>query len=111
MVVTECDANVNSASLLPSDDVLEESVRLLKGFADLTRLRILCLLRYREVCVHEIVEAMNISQSGVSHQLRLLRDARLVASRKQGRHVFYRLADKHVKELLENAISHGAEGS
>jgi DNA-binding transcriptional ArsR family regulator len=111
MVVTECDANVNSASLLPSDDVLEESVRLLKGFADLTRLRILCLLRDGEVCVHEIVDAMDISQSGVSHQLRLLRDARLVASRKQGRHVFYRLADGHVKELLENALSHGAEGS
>lgn len=95
--------------MLPEQEVLEESVRLLKGFGDLTRLKILCLLRDGEVCVHEIVEAMDISQSGVSHQLRLLRDARLVASRKEGRHVYYRLADRHVKALLENALSHGAE--
>lgn len=100
----------NPRSLVPTEEILQESVTLLKGFADLTRLRILCLLRDGEVNVHEIVEAMDISQSGVSHQLRLLRDARLVASRKQGRHVFYRLADEHVEELLENALSHGAEG-
>ena len=109
MVVTQCDSGEDRRSLLPDPEVLEESVRLLKGFGDLTRLKILCLLREGEVCVHEIVEAMDISQSGVSHQLRLLRDARLVANRKAGRHVYYRLADRHVKALLENALSHGAE--
>jgi ArsR family transcriptional regulator len=84
-------------------------VQLLKGFADDTRLRILCLLRGREVCVHEIVDALDMSQSAVSHQLRVLRDARLVSHRRDGRHVYYRLADDHVREMLENALSHGAE--
>lgn len=91
--------------------VLLEAVTLLKGFADETRLKILCLLREGEVCVHQIVEELDISQSGVSHQLRILRDARLVLPRKEGRHVLYRLADRHVKELLENALSHGEEAA
>lgn len=94
---------------VPDRPARETTVTLLKGFADETRLTILCLLREGEVCVHDIVEAMDISQSGVSHQLRILRDARLVTSRKEGRHVFYRLADDHVKQLLENALAHGAE--
>jgi ArsR family transcriptional regulator len=94
---------------LPDPSVLTPTVQLLKGFADDTRLRILCLLRGREVCVHEIVEALDMSQSAVSHQLRVLRDARLVLHRRDGRHVYYRLADDHVREMLENALSHGAE--
>lgn len=96
---------------VPERDTLVETVTLLKGFADETRLHLLCLLRGGEVCVHDLVEALDISQSGVSHQLRLLRHARLVTSRKEGRHVYYRLADEHVRELLENALSHGAEVS
>jgi len=76
-------------SVLPDQKVLTESIILFKGLADLTRLKILCFLQEGEVCVHDLVEAMNISQSGVSHQLRILRDARLVVSRKQGRHVYF----------------------
>ena len=97
--------------LVPPGTVLDASVTLLKGFSDTTRLKILCLLREGEVCVHDLVEALTISQSGISHQLRILRDARLVKSRKDGRHVYYRLADEHVKQMLENAISHGAESA
>ena len=96
---------------LPDEMLVQASVALLKGFADATRLKILCLLGNGEVCVHDIVAALEISQSGVSHQLRILRDARLVLSRKNGRHVYYRLADQHVKALLENALSHGQEMS
>ncbi len=96
---------------LPPDAVISASVRLLKGFADGTRLRILCVLRDGEVCVHEIVDALDVSQSAVSHQLRVLRNARLVTRRKQGRHVYYRLADEHVVEMLENALSHGREAA
>jgi ArsR family transcriptional regulator len=108
-VETECDGNVALEEDLPDEAVLTPTVQLLKGFADETRLRILCLLRGREVCVHELVEALDVSQSAVSHQLRVLRDARLVAHRREGRHVYYRLADDHVREMLENALSHGAE--
>ena len=103
----DCDASKLSA--LPDEELVDASVMLLKGFADATRLKILCLLRDGEVCVHTIVEALDISQSGISHQLRLLRNLRLVTNRKEGRHVFYRLTDDHVATMLENALSHGEE--
>ena len=106
---THCGSEVSLAEALPDEPLTASTVRLLKGFADETRLRILCLLRDREVCVHDIVEALGMSQSAVSHQLRVLRDARLVAHRREGRHVYYRLADDHVHEMLENALTHGAE--
>lgn len=108
---TDCDGDTALSEDLPSEGLVTPTVQLLKGFADATRLRILCLLRGREVCVHEIVNALDMSQSAVSHQLRVLRDARLVAHRRDGRHVYYRLADDHVHEMLENALSHGAENA
>lgn len=94
---------------LPEDLVLDEAVMLLKGFADPTRLKILSLLRGGEVCVHQLVEALEMTQSAVSHQLRALRAARLVAYKKRGRHVHYRLADSHVGEMLESVLSHSSE--
>lgn len=106
---TDCDGDVALADDLPDEAIVSPTVQLLKGFADATRLRILCLLRGREVCVHKIVDALDMSQSAVSHQLRVLRDASLVSHRRDGRHVYYRLADEHVREMLENALSHGAE--
>ncbi len=104
-----CGSEAPLSEALPTDPVADETVRLLKGFANQTRLQILCLLRDREVCVHDIVEVLAVSQSAVSHQLRVLRDARLVAYRREGRHVYYRLVDDHVREMLENALTHGAE--
>lgn len=104
-----CIEGVVSTDLLPREEVVAETERLFKGFASATRLRILSLLRKGEVCVHEIVEVLDVSQSAVSHQLRMLRDARLVMSRREGRHVYYRLADAHVEQMLENALSHGEE--
>jgi len=106
---TKCEGEGALGDALPDEALLTPTVQLLKGFANATRLRILCLLRGREVCVHELGEALDMTQSAVSHQLRVLRDARLVAHRRDGRHVYYRLADEHVRELLENALSHGAE--
>ena len=106
-----CTPDQTGLATLPNEGVITESVRLLKGFADATRLKILCLLREDERCVHEIVEALDVSQSAVSHQLRVLRDARLVAHRKEGRHVYYRLADDHVRMMLLNALSHGEEAA
>lgn len=93
----------------PERAVVTEAVMLLKGFADETRLQLLCLLRGGPVCVHDLVQAVELSQSGVSHQLRVLRDARLVTAVKRGRHVFYSLADSHVERMLDNALKHGAE--
>ncbi len=94
---------------MPEDIVLDEAVMLLKGLADPTRLKILSLLREGEVCVHQIVEILEMSQSAISHQLRTLRGARLVSFKKRGRHVYYRLADDHVKETLDGVLSHSRE--
>jgi ArsR family transcriptional regulator len=99
----------NPEAPLPPEVVVEESVRLLKGVADPTRLRILCLLRAGEVNVHALTDALDVSQSAVSHQLRVLREARLVATRRAGRHVYYRLADDHVHDILSAALEHGRE--
>lgn len=104
-----CDNEPLTVASLPDDSVISEAVRLLKGFSDPTRFKLLLLLREGEVCVHQLVEVLNVSQSAVSHQLRLLREARLVTSQKEGRHVFYSLADDHVRQLLENTLSHSAE--
>jgi len=93
----------------PDRPIVTEAVRQLKGFADETRLLLLSLLREGPVCVHDLVDAVELSQSAVSHQLRVLRDARLVTSVKRGRHVYYSLADRHVERMLDNALSHGAE--
>ncbi len=94
---------------LPRPEVRSEAVMLMKGFADETRLALLSLLRDGPVCVHELVDALELSPSAVSHQLRVLRHARLVRARKEGRHVYYRLADDHVRRMLDDALSHGAE--
>lgn len=94
---------------MPDELVLDEAVMLLKGFADPTRLKILSLLRAGEVCVHQLVEVLGMSQSAVSHQLRTLRAARLVSYKKRRRHVYYRLADDHVREMLEGVLSHSEE--
>lgn len=106
---TICETTSAQHCLLPEKAVVIESVRLLKGLADPTRLRILCLLSEDEVCVHVIVEALSVSQSAVSHQLRVLREARLVTARRDGRHVYYQLADDHVRQMLDGALEHGRE--
>lgn len=105
-----CDVPVEElAASLPDGTVIEEAVTLLKGFADLTRLKILLMLREGEVCVHQLVDALGASQSAISHQLRTLRTARLVEFKKRGRHVYYRLADDHVRVMLEEVVSHAEE--
>ncbi|HET9028295.1 MAG TPA: metalloregulator ArsR/SmtB family transcription factor [Trueperaceae bacterium] len=97
-----------AGAVLPAA-IVDEAVRLTKGFADPTRVRIMGLLRLGEVCVHQIVDALALEQSAVSHQLRTLRSARLVCHTKRGRHVYYRLADEHVAAMLDAVLSHSRE--
>jgi ArsR family transcriptional regulator len=77
-----------------------------RTLSDPTRLRILSILGGAESCVHELCRSMGISQPAISHQLRLLRVARLVRARRVGREVFYALDDEHVMELVAQARSH-----
>lgn len=83
---------------------------MLKAIADPTRMRILAALQAAdELCVYDISAVVNMSESAVSHQLRVLRSVNLVTSRKESRQVFYRLADDHVTLVLRCALEHAQE--
>lgn len=95
-------------TVIPSQTI-SEAAALFKLFADPTRLSILCVLQNGEQCVRELAQLTEQSESAVSHQLRQLRVGRLVAARKEGRTVFYRLLDGHISLLISNAIEHVGE--
>ena len=87
-------------------EFLKELAEFYKVFGDITRLRILEVLLKKERMVNEIAEELNISQSAISHQLRLLRNLNLVKTKKIGQNVSYSISDDHVKVILEYGIDH-----
>jgi len=89
-----------------AESVAQTLADTFKTLADPTRLRIVEQLLAGERCVHEITEVLGLEQSAVSHQLRKLRDRALVHVRRDGRHIFYSLADEHVRALFEMALDH-----
>ncbi|HUW40957.1 MAG TPA: metalloregulator ArsR/SmtB family transcription factor [Rectinemataceae bacterium] len=96
---------------LPPSDLLIGIAELMKVFGDAGRLRILFALAAAELCVCDLAALIGCSQSAVSHQLALLRAARLVRSRRSGKSVFYSLDDSHVDSLLRLGLEHAAERS
>ncbi|MEM6292341.1 MAG: metalloregulator ArsR/SmtB family transcription factor [Myxococcota bacterium] len=92
-----------------SPRALERAARIFRALGDEARLRTLELLARREACVSEIADASGEAVSTVSHRLRLLRAEGLVSRRRDGRHIYYGLADHHVIELLRNALEHAEE--
>lgn len=93
----------------PEGWCVEQASALLKLMADPTRLKLLSALADAELCVCDLASVVGLSESAISHQLRLLREQRVVASRKAGRVVYYRLQDVHVSTLLENVLAHASE--
>jgi len=91
---------------LLSEDVISVMAESFKALADPTRLRILALLMENERGVTDIAEHLEVSQSAVSHQLRILRTLDIVRYRKDGREVFYHLADDHVRDILARTLEH-----
>ncbi len=89
-----------------SDDEFFEVADLFKMFGDSTRLKILFALSRAELCVCEITELIGMTQSAVSHQLRVLKSARLIKYRRAGKTVYYSLADSHVKTILAQGVEH-----
>ena len=85
---------------------VERTVQLFKAMADHTRCRILWALHKNEMCVCDLAALLGISESAVSHQLRLLRQLQLVANRRQGPILYYRLNDQHVHQLINVALEH-----
>ena len=91
---------------LPREEKLYDLAELFKIFGDTTRIRILYVLFESEVCVCDIAEVLGMTQSAISHQLRLLKQAKLVRSRREGKTVYYALADDHVRTILGQGMDH-----
>jgi DNA-binding transcriptional ArsR family regulator len=91
---------------LPERELILNAVEMYKIFADETRLRILLALLDNELCVSKIVSIAGISQSAVSHQLRLLKQMNIVKYRKQGKNVFYSLKDEHIEKIINMVFEH-----
>ena len=94
---------------LPGEDTLYDLTELFRIFGDSTRIRILYVLFESEMCVCDIVALLGMTQSAISHQLRALKNARLVSSRREGKTVFYALADDHVKTIIDQGLEHVSE--
>ena len=89
-----------------TDETIQTMAESFKALADPTRLRILALISERECSVGDIADHLEVSQSAVSHQLRLLRSLDIVRYRKDGREVYYDLADDHVRDILNRTLEH-----
>ncbi|MDE7454722.1 MAG: metalloregulator ArsR/SmtB family transcription factor [Clostridia bacterium] len=94
---------------MPNDDVMFDVAELFKIFGDSTRIRILSALTQAEMCVCDICAVLNMTKSAVSHQLRILRQAKLVKNRRQGKEIFYSLDDDHVLSIINLAVEHVVE--
>lgn len=96
-------------SQLPQDEVLYDLAELFKIFGDSTRIKILYVLFESEMCVCDIAQLLNMTQSAISHQLRALKQSKLVKYRREGKTVFYSLADGHVRTIIDQGMEHVAE--
>lgn len=94
---------------MPAEDDLFEVAELFKAFGDLTRAKIICALSQSELCVSDLTQLLEMNQSAISHQLRLLKQARLVKTRRDGKTRYYSLADEHIKEMFKVAFEHVME--
>lgn len=91
---------------MPEENELYDLAELFKVFGDSTRIRILFVLFQAEVCVCDLAEELKMTQSAVSHQLKILKQSKLVKSRREGKQIFYSLADEHVKTIIAQGREH-----
>lgn len=94
---------------MPPEELIYEVSELFRVFGDSTRARIICALSSAEMCVCDLAALLSMTQSAISHQLRILKAARLVKNRRNGKSIYYSLADHHVKELFDIAFIHTME--
>ena len=93
-------------AITPDEEILYDLAELYKVFGDSTRIRILYLLFESEMCVCDIAQILNVSQSAISHQLRVLKQAKLVKYRRDGKSIIYSLADEHVRTIINQGMEH-----
>jgi DNA-binding transcriptional ArsR family regulator len=103
----EVVAKVNQ--IMPDEEILYDLAELFKIFGDSTRIKILYILFESEMCVCDIAQLLNMTQSAISHQLRALKQSKLVKYRREGKTVFYSLADGHVRTIIGQGMEHVAE--
>ena len=96
----------NIQKKLPSEKSLVKISEFYKIIGDYTRIRLLCVLEQSQMCVCDLSVLLNMTKSALSHQLKTLKEARLVKSEKKGKHVYYSLNDEHIKSILNIALSH-----
>lgn len=94
---------------LPDDNTTVRLAEMFKVFGDNTRIRILWTLFDKELCVYDIADSLGMSQSAISHQLKTLKQARLIKSRRDGKNAFYSIDDDHVKKIIEQMLIHVEE--
>ena len=92
--------------IMIDEDKLYDLAELFKVFGDSTRIRILFVLFESEVCVCDLAEILNMTQSAISHQLRILKNSGLVKARRDGKSIFYSLADDHVRTIIGQGVDH-----
>ncbi len=91
---------------MPKDEIIYDLAEFFKVFADSTRMKIIYALMEKELCVCDIAEIVGTTQSAISHQLRLLKQSKLVKFRKEGKEVFYSLDDDHIEEIVKKGREH-----
>lgn len=108
-----CDENVSHSELvhlvaddMPEEEELYDLAELFKVFGDTTRIKILYTLFKSEMCVCDIAEVLDMSQSAISHQLRVLKQAKLVRNRRDGKQIIYSLADAHISRIISMGLEH-----
>lgn len=114
--VDRCDCNIIHEDVvndvrehMPDDDILIDLADFFKVFGDSTRMKILCALFRAEMCVCDIAALLGMTKSSISHQLRVLKQSKLVKYRKDGKVVYYSLADDHVKTIFDQGLNHLCE--
>ena len=100
------DTVKNVKEKMPEDGLIYDIAELFKVFGDSTRIRILFVLFEAEVCVCDLAKVLNMTQSAISHQLRILKQNKLVNSRREGKSLFYSLADGHVRTIIAQGREH-----
>jgi ArsR family transcriptional regulator len=111
-----CDCNAiheevvaAAAKSMPQEEILFDLAELFKVFGDTTRVKILCALFQNRMCVCDIAALLGMTKSAISHQLRVLKQSKLVRFKKEGKVVYYSLADDHVKNIFDQGIIHVSE--
>ena len=94
---------------MPEEELLKELADFYKVFGDSTRIKILCVLLEAEVCVCDLAEILGMTQSAISHQLRVLKQMKLVKNRRDGKTVYYSLADDHIQTIISQGMEHITE--